>query len=150
MKEIPLTQGKVAIIDDEDFDYLNQWKWHYEHTGYAYRSLSNGGKTIMHRLITKVTDGMEIDHINGNGLDNRKENLRICTHAENGRNTKLRKDNTLGYKGIKICGNKWSAQIKIGHQYIHLGTFNSINDAVHAYDNAAIKYFGEFANPNLR
>ena len=154
MKEIPLTQGKVAIVDDEDFERLNQFKWcahKSRNMFYADRnslSVSGKKKTIkMHKMLLPC-DEMKIDHRNGNGLDNRKENLRICTNRENCSNKRHpHKDNKLGIKGVnfdKKC-NKFRAQIMTMGKKIHLGLFNVMGDADSAYRLAEEKYFGEFA-----
>jgi len=157
-KEIKLTQGKVAIVDDEDFDYLNQFKWYANKKYKKYYVVRNvkdiqGKHTLlsMHRFIIGNTDSkMHTDHINGNTLDNRKENLRICTAAENIRNQKQQINNKSGYKGVhwKKLSNKWYSEIRYKNKSIHLGCFINIMDAARAYNAAAIKYHGEFANIN--
>lgn len=104
-KLIPLTQGKFAIVDAEDYDWLMQWPWHANiiKGGLIYvRSKVNG---YLHRLIMKAERHQFIDHINGNTLDNRKCNLRLCNKSDNARNTGIRKTNTSGYKGVSKCGN---------------------------------------------
>ncbi len=131
MKEIQLSQGKIAVVDDEDYEYINQWKWSYLSSGYAVRSLWSllGSKTIlMHRIIANTPIGMDTDHINGNRLDNRKSNLRVCTHAENTRNIPMHKDNKIGYKGVQKHGKSWRARILVnGKQII------SIQDTITLY-----------------
>jgi len=158
-KEIQLTQGKVAIVDDEDFEYLNQWKWHCKINGnnfYAVRSIkyTNGKydkKIVMHRFLLNVSNSrLHVDHVNNDSLDNRKINLRICTHDENLRNRKINLNNTSGYKGVywhKI-GKKWTSVIGINKKIIYLGLFINPIDAARAYNAAALKYHGEFANLN--
>lgn len=140
MKEIELTQGQVAIVDDDDYEYLSQWKWcaSYSHGFYAVRY-----KNIkMHRVICKAPRNMSVDHINHNTLDNRKSNLRICTHQENMRN----QISTIGAKGIRKrkSGNY---EARISGKY--LGVFENKIDAVNAYNKKAIELFGEFANLNF-
>lgn len=158
-KEIALTQGKVAIVDDDDFARLIQHKWTYlEHThgGYALR---NGRDTnpirhtvLMHREIMSAGIGFMVDHINGDTLDNRKSNLRLCTNAQNMRNQKRHRDNkTSRYKGVSLkrdC-NKYRAQLCTNGKVTHLGYFDSELDAARAYDQAALKYHGEFARLNF-
>ena len=153
MKEIPLTQGKVAIVDDEDFEKLNQYKWcaHWNgHHWYATRSVKKNGKSIMiymHREIINAPKGIPVDHRDGNGLDNCKENLRLCTQQENCRNRKFNKNNKFGIKGVSWNRNtgKFRATIQADGKQIHLGLFNVLGDADSAYRIAEEKYFGEFA-----
>lgn len=159
MKKIKLTQGKFAIVDDEDFDYLNQWKWYAKFSewgSYAVRDqhiLGSGKKEIkkrirMHRLILNAQQDKQVDHVNHNGLDNRKRNLRIVTNSQNAMNSRLRKDNTSGYKGVTWSKdkNKWQAQIAINKKYINLGRYSSIQEASLAYQEASKLYHGEYAN----
>ena len=154
-KEIKLTRGFSTIVDDDDFEWLSKSNWHCNANGYAVRKASKKfGRQkdiFMHREIIKTPDGMETDHINGNKLDNRKDNLRICTHAENGRNAKMRKDNTSGYKGVYFHkrDKHWVAQIDARKKQIFLGYFNTAQEAASAYDEAAKKMFGEFAKLNF-
>ena len=157
MKEIQLTQGKVALVDDEDYEYLMQWKWFANKKGstfYAVRSLhsNNVRKTIfMHRLITNnINTKMQTDHLNGNGLDNRKINLRICTTSQNSMNRGLQINNTTGFKGVNYdkFSNKFRAQIRVNNIYKNLGYYIDPKDAARAYNEAAIKFHGEFANLN--
>lgn len=151
-KSIPLTQGKFAIVDDEDFEELNKYKWYFYH-GYAARTLWPSRKNIyMHRNIIYVDSGMEIDHKNGNKLDNRRLNLRIATHSQNSKNQRIPKNNTSGFKGVtlnKRDGN-WTSQIKVDGKHIFLGNYVLAEDAALAYDKAACKYFGKFANVNFQ
>jgi hypothetical protein len=144
MKEIKLTQGKVALIDDLDFVKINQHKWFFDH-GYAKRNKN----IYMHREIMNTPEGMDTDHVNGDGLDNRRDNLRICTHNENVRNCKIGKNNKVGYKCIEKRGLKWRAYIVVNGIKNHLGYFNDSSAAASAYDTAAKKYFGEFAKTNF-
>jgi len=156
MKEIPLTRGKVALVDDEDYELLNQWKWYAvksHNCWYAQRTIYQGVNNSyikMHRLILNTPEGMQSDHINGNGLDNRRENLRVCTNTENCRNQKPQKHSSI-FKGVTLykSRNKWVARIKVSRSSINLGIFNSELEAAQAYDKAAEKYFGEFARTNL-
>lgn len=154
---IPLTQGKHAIIDDEDFEWLNQWKWTYSYNGYAYRRVSLGydngkrkrGIIFMHRAIINTPVGMDTDHINNNRLDNRKSNLRACTKTQNRRN-QLKTRGTSKYKGVRLhkCG-KWQAGITIKNIPIYLGLFDNEHDAATAYNMAALRNFREYAKLNM-
>lgn len=145
MKKIKLTRGKYAIIDDEDFDFLNQFKWYCSFYGYAVRDV--GGRKnkkciFMHRIINKTKDNEITDHINRNRLDNRRCNLRTVTSRENIINRGLNKNNSSGYKGIVFRKDikKWNARIKINYRDISLGCFINIKDAVFARKQAEIKY----------
>ena len=154
MSEIPLTQGKVVLVDDEDFEWLSQWKWLYHGQGYAAR---NTGKypcqktILMHRIIVNVPEDMETDHINHNKLDNRRENLRICTHAENSKNRSIQVNDQSGFKGIywHKQNHKWVAQISVDGKCLYLGSFDSPKEAARFYDAAVLAYHGDFANPNF-
>jgi hypothetical protein len=149
MKEIPLSQGKVAIVDDDMFDYLNQWKWSYSGHGYAERRTWPEKKKIyMHRLIAQTPNGMDTDHINHDKLDNRKENLRICTASENMGNSSIKDGRFKGVSFHKSL-NKWEAYITKNYDHKHLGLFQSPEEAAHAYDAAAKKFFGNFAKLNF-
>lgn len=148
MKEISLTQGHVVIVDKEDFDWLSQFKWCVNRKGsklYATR----WGNIKMHRLIMSPLDGFQVDHINGNGLDNRRCNLRLCTHAENQHNRR-KNQGKQGFKGIGWVKsrNLWQARIRVDGDQKHLGYFTDSKSAAQAYNDAAIKYFGEFAYLN--
>jgi len=156
MKEIKLTQGKVALVDDEDYEYLSQFQWQIKKTNglfYAKRGVwvterNNNIHIYMHREIIDAPIKMDVDHIDGNGLNNQKSNLRICVHAQNMANMKKRKGKQ--YKGITPRREGWLAQIKVNYAHIYLGDYKTKEDAARAYDRAAIKYFGEFANLNFK
>ena len=153
MKKIKLTQGRVALVDDADFERVNQFKW-YAHTPnnvqwYARRAVSQKPTKIvlMHRLILSAPNDMLIDHRNGDGLDNRRQNLRLVTRSENAQNQRQVKK-TAHLKGTYNCSGRWRSQIKLLGQPIHLGYFKTEQEAANAYDEAAIKYFGSFACTN--
>lgn len=162
MKEIPLTQGKVALVDDEDYDYLMQWKWYYNSSGThcaAVRSgrledFNNGKRPriLMHRVITKPVENDVIDHIDGNPLNNQKFNLRVCTQGQNSKNIRkhIRKNNMVTYKGVtwNVRIKRYIAQIGYNMSRIYLGTFKTEEEAALAYNAAAIQYHGEFAKLN--
>lgn len=152
MRKIPLTRSKFAIIDDEDFDRVNKFKWHYVGNGTAAHRVYKGEYIYMHRLIMNTPPGLEVDHINHNKLDNRKSNLRNCTRGENSRNTRIRSDNTLGYKGIRFekrnTKRKWVATIWVNGVNKFLGSYERKKDAVLAYNEGARKYHGKFAYLN--
>ena len=154
MKTIQLTQGKVAIVDDDDFEMLNAYKWFAHKQGdrfYARRntSIRNGAKRTaigMHRVIMRTPVGFETDHVNGDGLDNRRDNLRIATSSQNKMNRGSRRDNKLGVKGVSRSRGRFRAVIQINGNYKLIGVFLTIEAASAAYQLAAQKLFGEFAH----
>ncbi|NBW16589.1 MAG: Fis family transcriptional regulator [Caulobacteraceae bacterium] len=157
MKKIALNQGQFAIIDDEYFEELNQFKWRVtkeRNSFYAIRTYSINGKkyTIkMHRYILKLTDPkIHVDHINHNGLDNRLENLRACNRHEYKRNRSKLKNNTSGFKGVywNKRRKKYTAYIYDTGNLKYLGSYLCPIEAAKAYNKAAIKYYGEFAQLN--
>ncbi len=157
MKEIPLTQGKKAQVDDQDYDYLNQWTWgllKVHHCVYAYRQIYPEGKHIsilMHRLLLKVPDQMEIDHKDGDGLNNCRSNLRICTHQQNLCNRRKIITHTSPFRGVSWDSRrqKWRVRIRQGTKDKWAGYFTDEKQAALAYNWAAIIYFGEFARLNI-
>jgi len=158
IKRIPLTQGYYALVDADDYEQLSQYKWHVKVKSsgpYAYRT--RGRKQIpMHRQILNAPPGLYCDHINHNGLDNRRCNLRLCTPQQNSFNRRplLRKAScrkrTSKYKGVHWDRQKrkWRAMIRHNGRLIHIGCFDNELDAVIAYDDYAIELFGEFAYLN--
>lgn len=155
-KTIPLTQGQAAIVDDDIYESLSRFNWYAyfdRKTYYARRHSPITGKIIqMHREIMGASDGTIIDHLNGNGLDNRRENLRFCTQSENQRNRGADVDNTSGYKGVTWhkVKKKWMAQIKVNKKNTYLGLYSDPAEAARAYDAAAIELHGEFACLNFQ
>ena len=150
MKEIPLTKGAVAIVDDDMYEYLNQFHWYLNTEGYAIRETWKPKTRIrMHREILGTPPGMDTDHINNNRLDNRRENLRVCTRTQNLQNSSLRSDSTSGYKGVSWFkpAKMWKAQIKIGKRVI-AKYFKTPLEAAKAYNEMATEYFGKFAKLN--
>ena len=156
MKEIPLTRGLIALVDDEDYEELSQYKWQADGDGYATRNISHPtipGKTIhlsMHRYLLGLEygDPRKGDHKDTDRRNNRRGNLRICTVAQNVRNSGLRRDNTSGLKGVSWVNKyqKWIARIANQGQKIHLGYFDDPDKAYAAYCKAALELHGEFAN----
>jgi len=149
VKQIELTQGKVATVDDDDFERLNQQKWYFNQ-GYAIRrrpGLRGQPGIFMHREILGTPYGMETDHADGNKLNNCKVNLRICNRSQNEANRGKDKDNISGRKGVSWdkYHKKWHAQIVVNSIRKHLGYFTDIEEAAKAYKEAAIEYFVEFA-----
>src|SRR3972149_11203760 len=168
MKKIILSLGKYrkqnyTLVDDEDYEYLYKNKWHVNEYGYVQRiqwvgkieSKNRIKKIFLHREILRKElknkfEKKEVDHINGDKLDNRKCNLRICNHQQNRFNNKLEIRNTSGYKGVywNKRRQKWLARVEINDKKISLGAFDNKLDAAKAYNIGAIKYFGEFAKLN--
>jgi len=157
MKEIVLTKGQVALVDDSDYEWLNQWKWcakKDKYTYYAYRKDYSLGKhnsvaIIMHRLILQLNDPkIEVDHEDGNGLNNQRSNLRVATRTENIYNRKIFKNNQSGLKGVSLHRGRWRATIQKDKKAIHIGYFICKEDAAIAYNNKAIELHGDFARIN--
>jgi len=155
MQLIKLNRGYVAIVDDEDFDRVNQHRWRVAVAGprrYARRNIvgSDGKKhdVQMHRFVLG-NNSSHTDHINGDGLDNRKENLRACNATENQWNRRLQKHSSR-FKGVSFFKSrgKWHARIKALGKIVHLGFFDCEVMAARAYDSAARSFFGEFAKTN--
>lgn len=144
MKQIPLTQNKIAIVDDDLFDYLNQWKWYYN-SGYACRKV-NGKHLGMHRVVMK-THKM-IDHINGDKLDNRKENLRPTNHSLNAMNMRKHRGKSV-YKGVTLEGNTWRTAIWKDNKCAFRISMPNERWAAMAYDLNAAALFGEHARLNF-
>ena len=149
MKKIKLTQNKVALIDDEDFDNLSKHNWYVAKRGYGYYAQRMVKRKIvqMHRVILNVNKDEQIDHINRNTLDNRRCNLRVANHSQNEWNRGKQKNNHSGYKGVIYSGRDkiFTARIRVYSKLIHLGTFKDKKEAARAYNEAAKRYHGEFA-----
>lgn len=147
--------GKVAIVDDEDYELLSSRKWWANADGYAIARAGSGRKSpsiLMHRLLLNPPRHLQIDHINGNRLDNRRCNLRLCNTAQNNQNMRpgARKGSSQ-FKGVHWCNerHKWCATIKGANRRYNLGRFDNEEDAARAYDCKAAELFGEFAKFNL-
>lgn len=155
MKYISLTQGKQAIVSDEDFENVSQFKWYYDKTtGYAKRDTRIDGKRVcvyMHRFINNTDDGKLTDHINGNRIDNRRENLRSCNFTQNHANKKIESKFTSKYKGVYWHKNrdKWVSMIRIDRKGHYLGVFTDEKEAAKAYNQKAKELFGDFARLNV-
>jgi hypothetical protein len=156
VKKIKLTQGKVALVDDEDFKELSRFKWQILKCGkflIARRGCScpitkNRYTILMHRQITSCPQDLFVDHINHNSLDNRKCNLRICTRQQNNSNRVIQKNKT-GIKGVETReSGRYRARIRFNKKGITIGHFDTLVEAINAYNNKAIELFGEFAYLN--
>jgi hypothetical protein len=151
MRKIRVSNGQFAKVDDQDYDFVSQWKWSYSN-GYAMRGISKwkNGKEIfhkgfkMHREILSAPIGMEVDHINGDKLDNRRSNLRIVTSRINSWNRqKLNKNNKTGYRGITFRKQRGHYVIRVGQK--HFGHSKTIEGAIKVYDEVTKHYHKEFA-----
>lgn len=165
MPEIELTQGQYALVDDIDYEYLNRQNWNANYSKstesyYARRNIWLGLKyttQLMHRVIMervlgrKLVKGEDVDHINHDTLDNRRENLRLASRSQNKRNGNKHKDNINGYKGVDFnkAVQKYRARITVNYKTTHLGYFDSPEDAYDAYCKAANELHGEFAKYEL-
>lgn len=154
MKEITLTRGKVTLVDDEDYDQLRALKWHAigsDKYGWYAACIIHGSTVEMHRFILGRPAGMEVDHVDRNGLNNTRNNLRLATHAENMRNRCIARNNTSGFKGVhwNRKDSRRVAQMKFNGQYIYLSYYCNAIDAARAYDSKASELYGEFARLNF-
>jgi hypothetical protein len=150
MSEIKLTQGKVALVDDGDFESLSRFTWHAHNNSGKWYAMRRTSRRADYRSIgmhNEIMGALEIDHRNGNGLDNRKENLRLATRSQNIANSKLHRDNSSGIKGVYLdkATRKWRAQIGFNYRVIQLGRFVDKEQAIRARRGAQQAMFGEFA-----
>lgn len=159
MKRIPLSNGMFALVDDDVFAEVSKFSWHYKASrlggGYAFRNTPRvGGRHTtakLHHLVLPLTGKLMVDHINGDGLDNRRNNLRLVNASQNQANRQKSPGKTSQYKGVSWDKNRacWYAHIKTGQRMKNLGRFASEEAAALAYNDAAIKAFGEFARLNV-
>lgn len=152
MREISLTQGQVALVDDDNYEELIKYNWYaVKYTkGYGYGAVVNINRTLvyMHRMIMNTPLLLEVDHLDGNTLNNQKSNLRNCTHKQNMMNISKRYGTSI-YKGVHKRKNRWLVQIQVDGRKIYIGSYKSELEAAKAYDNAAINYFNKFARTNF-
>ena len=152
VKQMPLTQGKFALVDDEDFEYLSQWKWSYcGRRAYRHDKYGTPKNLAMHRVLTNAQPHQHVDHINLNPLDNRKCNLRLCTRSQNQANVRPRKNTTSKYKGVswKTALKRWVVYVTKDGKQNYVGVFKSEEEAALAYNKKASELFGEFALLNI-
>lgn len=156
MKKIQLTQGFVAVVDDSDYRHLVGFKWHamvrqYKEKTWVYARRRSGDRYVyMHRVILGLKNGEFGDHLDGDTLNNRRANLRKCSHSENMRNrTRHRRSAIFKHKGTSRDGNRWRATIVVGGKRTRLGSFPSEHEAAIAYDAAAKRLHGNFARLNF-
>ena len=154
-KLIPLTQGKFAIVDAEDYDRFNKYKWHASKNHRIFYAKTQRPSRLlpMHRIILNAPPHLVVDHINHNGLDNRKANLRLCTRAQNNRNARprIQRNKRSKYKGVSFDKNRnlFKALIQHNKKVHYLGSFKNETDTAKAYDKKAKELFGEFAYLNF-
>lgn len=154
IREIPLTKGHVALVDTEDFERANQFKWFAQVTKtnvYAARDVRRKGQPRQYIFLHQFLLGAKgIDHRDGDGLNNRRANLRIATCSQNLRASKKKFSGTSRFRGVRLHRpGRWTAQLKLNGRQIYLGIFDGEIEAAHAYDAAARWFFGEFAAPNF-
>jgi len=147
---IPLTQGQTAIVDVEDFEWLSQWNWYAQwnqptRSFYAVRTCKN---IRMHREILRCEKGKDTDHINHDTLDNRRFNLRKCNRSQNVRNQRKRIGSRSIFKGVTFGNGKWRVRICTNYKRIHIGYYNTEEEAAQAYNAAAKEKHGKFAYLN--
>lgn len=152
MKLISLTKGQKCMVDDSDYNFLSCINWYAERRRNGKFSACNGTFGRMHRLIMSYDPNVEIDHIDGNPLNNQRRNLRLCTHKQNCQNKGKSRRGTSIYHGVYMhpINKNWIARIKPDRKGIHLGSFKDQESVAKAYDAAAKIYFGEFANLNFK
>lgn len=157
-KRIALSGGRFALVDDDDFEELAQYKWWWVSSGpyaYTYMETPKGKQTMvtMHRFLMGVVGqppSVLVDHENGDTLDNRRKNLRVCNKSQNAANGRAHCDSVSRYKGVSLKpSGKWAAQISISGRNTYLGVFVDEEEAARTYDAAAKKHFGEFAKLNF-
>lgn len=159
MNYIELNHRQVSIVDDGDFEWLNRFTWHAKlrsdgrgfYADHAWRLPSGRVHHIrMHRMLLKTPVGQRIDHVDGDSLNNQRANLRFCTASENGGNARLNRNNRSGFKGVfwrwDCC--RWRVSITVEHRKFCVGHFSTLLEAAQAYDEAAVKFYGEFARTN--
>lgn len=155
MKEIQITQGMKALIDDDDYESVSRYKWYRVRPAKsrtlnyaAAKNYPDGGRStlLMHRLIINAPKGVVVDHIDGDGLNNQKTNLRLCTQGQNNFNSRINKTNTSGFIGVCPHGkNSYRAYISINNKTIHIGNFKDPKEAAKARNEVASRLRGEFA-----
>lgn len=161
MKLIPLTQGQHAMVDDADYEELSRFKWCAHRNSkkvnnpfYVVRGirLPSGKRTmvLMHRVLLDAPANIQVDHVDGNPLNNQRSNLRLASASQNQHNRAVQKNNTSGYKGVSWHKThcKWRAKIRYAGKYLHLGYFDTAEEAAEHYDFAAVMYHREFAQTN--
>lgn len=150
MKEITLCSGEKTKVDDADYEWLNRYSWH-NRGGYANSRITGAGTISMQREIMQPTLEQQVDHIDGDRLNNQRSNLRIITQQQNLLGKKIYKNNTSGFKGVYLVPStgRWQAKVGFGGKMINCGCFNTPEEAAKAYDEKAKQLHGEFAKLNF-
>lgn len=151
-KQIPLTRGQYALVDDDDFERISQSKWYCKADGYAARkdwSTGEPKQVYMHRQILNAPDGVMVDHINANRLDNRRSNLRLVNSIQNSRRQSPMKGTTSEYKGVSFYQDQWYVRIHVDGKSRYYGRYREEKLAARVYDYAASKHYGEYARINF-
>lgn len=157
-KQLLLTKGKFALVDDDDFELVSHWHWYAQpgvRTWYAQRAIRKHGHSTsisLHRFLLNPPPGLQIDHINGDGLDCRRCNMRLATNQQNHYNTRIVKSNRSGYKGVHWDKHhkRWRVRIMVDGHNVHIGYFADLLEAASAYDTEALTLHGEFACTNFQ
>ncbi len=160
MRKIPVGKKHFALVDDGDYEWASQYRWRIlkgRHTTYARRNRKQGESgphtLLLHREIMQRAgawcSGLDIDHMDGNGLNNCRKNLRSATRSQNQANRGFSRNHVSGFKGVTACQGKWRARIGKAGRNVHLGHFLTKEDAARAYDRAAIEIYGEYARLNF-
>lgn len=160
MKQLMLQNGGFALVDDEDYKELSKYKWYADYRPRSCyirrmerRNTPEGPRqryVYLHRQIMQPPPGMQVDHINSDATDNRRENLRICTRSQNNQNARRRVDSKHSYKGVWITkGGKYASRIRNGNKRVHIGVYDNEVLAAKAYDQKAKELFGAYAKLNF-
>lgn len=151
--KILLVGGDAAIVDDEDYERLRSFRWRLkieDGRKYAVWNTTRAGRQVCFRMHSLVLGTkLPIDHKDRNGLNNTKSNLRLATKSQNAANSKVRRDNISGFRGVSPLGKRWRSVIQVNGRRLHLGCYTTAIDAAIAYDLAAIRFFEEFARTNV-
>lgn len=152
-REIDLTQGKVALVDDADFEWLSRFNWCAVKTGKTFYAVRRDGRhpVLMHRVILSASDDVDVDHRDLDGLNNTRANLRLASRSQNMANISKYESNRSGFKGVSwhASHGAWRANITVEWRQYHIGYFDTPEAAARAYDAAAREHFGEFARTNF-
>lgn len=147
MNQIITKAGAIILVDESDFERVSSHTWSIAGHGYPQSAIC-GKSVLLHRWLMDAADGQQVDHANGNKLDNRRANLRFATRSQNAANQGIRSTNKSGFRGVHQQGTKWRASVKKDGKEHYIGHFDRKEDAARAYNQAAVELFGEFARLN--